>query len=218
MRRPDHLTISPPTSVTSRSGRRLPREPDRATRQLRHRGLTLAESLLAITIATVSGMAMLTSLGTAVRSSSQATDTSVAMGLASQLMDEVASVRFPDVVNPPTSGPRNKFDDIDDFSNYTASPPVDRRDYPIGTEGSSSWGFYLPRPTAMQPDTSQLAKLTQEVLVERVEPDGPTSWVVVTMFSDYRRVTVRITRKNEGDQVATLAELTRIFARVPPVP
>lgn len=133
-------------------------------------------------------------------------------------MDEVACVRFPDQVNSLASLPRTNFDDIDDFANYAATPPVDSRGFTIGTEGSSTWGYYLPRPSMMQADRSFLNKLTQEVQVERVEPAGSSSWNVVTYSSAYRRVTTRIKYTNDNQQVTTLAELTRIFANVPPVP
>jgi len=54
-------------------------------------------------------------------------------------------------------------------------------------------------------------------LVKKV-PAGPTTWNVVTTFSDYRRVTVRIKTTDAELQTRTLAELIRVFANVPPVP
>jgi type II secretory pathway pseudopilin PulG len=218
MRRQDQNSISRGRAVVSSVPGSANPVVIRARIQLARRGFSLAETLIAITIATVSGMAMLTSLGTAVRTASRATDAGVAQGLAAQLMDEVASVRFPDPVNPVASGTRRSFDDIDDFADYSATPPVDGNGNTIGTEGTSSWGFYLPRPSVMRPDTSFLKTLTQEVQVERVEPVGTTSWNVVTTSSDYRRVTVRIKATDDNQQVSTLAETTRIFARVAAVP
>lgn len=218
MRRQDQNSISRGRAVVSSDPDSAIPAVIRARIQLARPGFSLAETLIAITIATVSGMAMLTSLGTAVRTASRATDAAVAQGLAAQLMDEVASVRFPDPVNPVASGTRSSFDDIDDFADYTATPPVDGNGNAIGTEGTSSWGFYLPRPSVMRPDNSFLNTLTQEVQVERVEPVGTTSWNVVTTFSDYRRVTVRIKATDDKQQVSTLAETTRIFARVAAVP
>jgi prepilin-type N-terminal cleavage/methylation domain-containing protein len=218
MRGQDQISISRRRAVVSSGTHRFIPAETRPCRSLDRRGFTLAETLIAITIATVSGLAMLTSLGTAVRTASRATDAGVTQGLAAQLMDEVASVRFPDLINPPVVGPRRTFDDIDDFANYTSTPPVDGNGNAIGTEGTSSWGFYLPRPSTMRPDRSFLDTLTQEVQVERVVPVGTTSWNVVATFSEYRRVTVRIKATDDNNQISTLAELTRIFAHVPAVP
>ena len=83
----------------------------------------MVESLLAMSIATVAGTAMLTSVFAAISSSSAAAETAIAAGLSDQLMDEIAATRFPAATNNPLAQPkvRATFDDIDDFSGWLAT-------------------------------------------------------------------------------------------------
>lgn len=182
-------------------------------------GFTMAESLLAMTIATVSATAMLTSLGIAITTSSNAAESLIAGGLAQQLMDEVSTFPFPtgNTTAASSGTPRSQFIDMDSFSNYIASPPVDRRGKVIGTEGDPNSATPTTRAAVMQPNSTYLAAFTQRVLVERVVPNG-TDWTVVGTASNYRRVTVTITVSTSNRAMRTPAQLVRIFTYVPPAP
>lgn len=180
------------------------------------RGLTMVESLVAMSIATVAGTAMLTSISTAISSSTEAADSAVAAGLVEQLVDEISATRFPAATNVTLAQPkvRSTFDDIDDFANWIATPPTDPSGQPIGTEAAPSVGTGQ-RTSLMQADASFLLNLTQEIVVERVQPSGTGGWTVVTQHTNYRRVTVRIKKSAPNTAEKTLAEIVRIFTYVP---
>lgn len=176
----------------------------------------MAESLMAMTVAVISGTALLTSVGAAIQSSTETLNSSLALGLAEQFMDEVSATRFPVATNValPSNSVRALFDDMDDFSGYSQSPPVDRNGYALGTEGPGSLPPAL-RVVWMQPEPSFFTGFTQQVVVERLLPNG-TGWTVVTQHTNYRRVTVTITYTDPRGQTKTLAQLVRIFAYAPP--
>lgn len=188
------------------------------TKSPRRRGISLVEALVSITITTLAGAAVLTSLGAAVRSSSDAIRTTVAQGLAEQLMDEIAAVRFPDGDSSLSTGSlRSEFEDIDEYNGWSSRPPVDRKGRTLGTEGSVA-GLDAPRPEALRPDPDFLNRFTREVEVQRVRPDGNNGWLVVTQHTDFRRVLVRVRYTDAQSNTVLLAELSRIFSYVPIAP
>jgi len=186
-------------------------------------GFSMVESLLAVSITTIAGAALLTSIGAAVRASSDATHRAVARGLAAQMMDEIAAVRFPPLVaNGQTmlngSTTRDQFADIDDYDGWSASPPVDRSGRPLGYEATDSSGTQIPRPAAMRPDERFLRQFTRKVVVERVVAGSVSGWQVTTGETGYRRVTVRVAFSNGSASSSVLSEVTRIFSYVPVAP
>lgn len=182
-------------------------------------GFSMFESIVAVSVAAVAGAALLSSLSAAVRSSSDAALTAQAYGLAEQLMDEIASVRFPSESNtPPLGVTRENFDDIDDYAGWSASPPQSRLGAVIGTEGATVGSVVYNRETALQPSGSALANFTHEVVVERIEPDGGTGWTVVPEHTNYRRVTVRVNYVDGQMNSSTLASITRIYSYAPIAP
>lgn len=188
-------------------------------RRRSRRGLSMVESLLAVTITAVAGGALLSSIGASVQSSSDTAHAAVARGLAAQLMDEMAAMRFPESTNSVPGGTgRENFDDLDDYAGYSMSPPVDRAGEPLGTDGGPMvLGSPGPRAAELQGDADFLAPFGQEVTVERVTPSGG-SWTVGPAHTNYRRVTVRITYTDARAVVTTLAETSRIFTYVPFAP
>ncbi len=203
------------------------------------RGFSMVEALVAVSVTTIAGAALLTSIGAAVRSSTDATHAAVARGLAEQLMDEIAASRFPDsttttlssaITRTPLSATylwgsrmtREAFDDIDDYDGWTRRPPVDRQGHRIGTEGALIQGgrrkWHYPRLFHMRPDGRFLQSFTREVQVERIRPDTGSDWTVVSRATDYRRVTVRVKYTDAESHTTTLAEISRIFSYVPAAP
>src|SRR5690606_11224164 len=174
------------------------------------------ESLTAIAVTTIAGAALLTSATAAVQSSTELSRMTIARGLAEQLMDEVAGTRFPDGVTPRASHslPRATFDDVDDFAGWSASPPVDRNGRAIGTEGIAGTVPYQSRPASLRPAASILNRYSQEIQVERVQPNGTNGWTVVSQHTPYRRVTVRVKYTDARSITATLATISRIIAEV----
>jgi hypothetical protein len=177
------------------------------------------ESVVAVSVATVAGAALLSSLGAAVRSSSEAALFAMARGMAEQLMDEIASVRFPESSNsPPLGTTRENFDDIDDYDGWSASPPTGRTGQALGTQGATVSGVIQNRSSGLIADADSIAHFTQEVVVQRIEPDAGTGWTVVTPHTNHRRVTVRVKYTDGQANTRTLAEITRVFSYVPVAP
>jgi hypothetical protein len=179
----------------------------------------MVESLTSITITAVAGAALLTSAAATVQSTTQLADRTVARGLADQLMDEVAAVRFPDGTVPAAAAgsPRSAFRTIDDFASYSVQPPVDRYNRTIGTEGAALTGSDQYRPTPLQPSMPYVNEFRQQVLVERVQPSGST-WTAVSQNTNYRRATVTITRTDANGITVPLATAVRIFSSIAPTP
>ncbi len=183
------------------------------------RGFSMIESLMGVTITTIAGAALLTSLSAAVRSSSDALHTAVARGLAEQLMDEIASARFPNATNTAPSGStRADFDDVDDYAGWSESPPADRSGRELGTEGYQLLGVDFPRLFQMRPESSFLGAFRRSVEVERVQPDAGSGWTATTQHTRFRRVTVAVSRRNGRGRDVPLARATRIFSHVPYAP
>lgn len=184
------------------------------------RGVTMVESLIAVAVTTFAGAAVLTSLTSAMQSSTLMSQKLVANGLAQQLMDEITATRFPrDTDQRPTSGAsRDSFNDIDDYDGWSARPPMDRHGREIGTEGQWSGTLHLPRPGQAQPSRDLLASLTREVQVERLTPSDGNDWTVTAGASPYRRVTVTVAQTDGRGETTVLAQISGVFCEVPFAP
>lgn len=183
------------------------------------RAVSMVEALIAVTVTTIAGAALLTSIGGAVRASSDATNVAVARGLGDQLMGEISAARFPLASNTvPAEPARMGFDDIDDYDGWNSRPAVDREGRPLGTEGYDSAEGDLPRLYQMRPDAGFLNQFSREVFVERLLPDAGTGWTVVPQHTNHRRVIVRVKYIDANSNAATLAEVVRIFSYVPFAP
>lgn len=193
------------------------RRPPSHSRTLR--GFTLFEALLAVAFTAMAGAALLSSLSGAVQASTDSLLGFVARGLAEQLMDEIASSRYPQSTNTTPSGSgRTGFDDIDDYSGWTAKPPVDRQGRTLGTWGLNASTQFTDRHATLRPDATFLNRFRHTVVVERVQQDTGTAWTVVSTHTNHRRVTVRIQYTDDLGQTRTMFELTRIFGYVPVAP
>lgn len=188
--------------------------------QLRaRRGVSMVESLIAISIVAISGGALLASLGAATQASHLAAETLIARGLAEQLMDEVSAVRFPSSSDSrPGNSTRIDFDDIDDYQNWSHSPPVNRIGISLGIDNSFNSSNPIRRPDSLRVDASQLSNLRRTVDVESVVLNGSGQWVSSSSPTDFRRVTVRVTRINKNSDPQLLAERSRILINVPHSP
>lgn len=178
----------------------------------RRRGLTAVESLLSVAIVSITGAALLTTLGSAVRSSREVALTTVARGLADQLLDEAAALPVPAGTPPATpAGPRSGYLVIDHFNGWTESPPQDRYGRALGTEGLLS-GTPVDRPVGLQADAALLARFGRTVTVEKVTPSAG-AWAVTGLATPFRRVTVRVSFTENG-KARTLVEASRIVCHV----
>ncbi len=184
-------------------------------------GFTLAEALVAISVATIAGTALLTALANSVQSSSILLRRTIGLGLAQQMLDEIAATAFPVYPDGYTPGQhesatnRLPFDDIDDYHGWSSRPPVDRDGRPLGSGGTIRNGTYLPRPTSMQVNPLLMERFSRSVTVEFVEPAADGKWLVRSKPTDWRRVTVTIRHTDLAGRTQTVATLTEVFARIP---
>jgi len=195
-----------------------------ATRKLwlqrsRRTGITLIESLIAVTITAIAGTALFSAIGASLGSSYSTLNHSIGTGLADQMLDEIASVRFPTSSDTRSaySTSRKYFDDLDDYHNWSYSPPLYKNGMPLGKSLMTILEYYpIGRPTYFQPEIDFLNRLTREVSVERIRLDASNNWVVTSDNTDYRKVTVKIKLTTTADLPShEIAETTRIFSYVP---
>ena len=135
------------------------------------RGFTLVESLIAVSLTTLAGGALLSTIGSTVQISTDSTYTVIAQGMADQMMDEVASVKFPQTSGGmgPSVGPgRTGFDDLDDYHGWNASPPQTRDGMALGTERMTFGGTSTQRPNNFQADPRFVSRFRQQVSVEKI--------------------------------------------------
>jgi hypothetical protein len=185
----------------------------------RRGGFSMVEALIAVSITTIAGGALLSALGAAVLSSTEAAHATVARGLAAQLMDEIAAAGFPmgGVQGSTVSnGSREGFDDIDDYHQWSERPPATRAGVPLGTDAAAA-GMRLKE---LQADGQFLSQWTREVQVERVQPasNSASGWQPTSQQSNFRRVTVRVKLTDAQNNTQTLVENVRIFSHVPSAP
>src|SRR5687768_3665901 len=113
------------------------------------RGVTLIETLLAVAIAAMASAALLVAVESALSTATDAADRTIADGLAQQLLDEISQKRYVEPGVSATSislGPnsseialagRSGYDDIDDFYDFTSSPPAGRYGEVLGVGNDS---------------------------------------------------------------------------------
>ena len=184
------------------------RPPARRRRSHARGGLSLAESLTALAVMTVAGSAALTALTAGVHGATEAARMTVAAGLADDLADEVfaAPVR-PAARRSADPGPRARFDDADDYRDWSASPPERPDGRPVGVPGD-----FTDKTKDADADLSQLRRFRRTVSVETVERDASGAWVPAGGDAPHRRARVAVLfRGTNGDRV--LAERTAILAR-----
>jgi len=180
----------------------------------------MIEALVAMTITATAGAALLTSIGSAMGTSRNVIHRSIARGLAEQLMDEMAAVRFPtpDSDHGGVWVARGAFDDLDDYDGWCDQPPTDRWGEVVGTEGLQWSPFGLSRLPAMRCNVALLQRFRREVTVEPVTRAADGSWVDGATSSRFRRVTVRVFYLDDRGPRQTVCILSRIFAYVPFAP
>ena len=177
------------------------------------RGITLVETVIAISLTTFAAGALLTSLTSTIQVGTDAFRTSIANGLADQLMDEIASVKFPSATTTATGVGRTGFDDIDDYNGYSVSPPQARSGAVIGTDDAAG-----TRPVSFRPDPRLYSRYRQQVTVEKITESTGTSWNTVTTAAPLRRVTVTISYTDAQGVTTPLASQIRVFSNVAVAP
>ena len=162
------------------------------------RGFTLIESLVSVTLTVVAGCAALWRVRLD-RQHETALEQTIAMGLAQQMMDEIAGLKYCEDYTQPYQWPfaanatelagtgRSLFNDIDDYVGLRYQPPVDRWNIPLGNENGSGGLRYQNFRIA-----TYLTNLRVEIDVYYVSNTDLTTALASGQTSNYRAVEVAV--------------------------
>ncbi len=190
----------------------------------RQRGFSLTESLVALTILAMASAVILLAVETSVSTTYDSVESTIAEGMAQQLIDEVLATRYKAPSADPYQFPlvasgwelagngRERFNDTDDFNGFVAHSAEDKWGRPLG-QGNGHGGL---RHEAFRARPGYFHGWLQKIEVYYVDNDDPSTRLRGSATSNYRAVEVTISRKNPDDSIRTLANLRRVFAYVPP--
>lgn len=155
----------------------------------RRKGFTLIEATISMVILSVMVVMALNTLGSSARSNRIAASLSKGPALATQLMTEVLQGHYEEPNETVTFGPeasetggtRATFDDVDDYHNWSATPPQD-------ADGTAISG---------------LAGWQRSVTVAYADPNNPT----VTVGDDRGLKLITVTVTSSAGQQSTLTAL-----------
>lgn len=198
----------------------LPRWPPSLAKRA---AFTLTEATVGLAVLGLAGTALLLATHSSLQAAQSAEERTVAAGMALQLLDEIASQQYMEAGVTPYQWPlgpnsseakagRQAFDDLDDYVGYTAKPPQDRWKIPLGQDNGTG-GMRHP---AFRISDGHFATWQQRVDVYYVSNDNPSQALAAGATSHYRAVRVRIERADARLGTVTLADITRVFAYVPP--
>ena len=185
-------------------------------------GFTLVESLVATTIAAVAGSALLWGISSAMQNTNWSLEQTIGLGLAQQLMDEIAAKTYCATKNSPYDYPfavtameligpgRSKYTDIGAYNGLRSEPATDPWGKTLGT-GDGQGGF---RNLAAQPPGGYFSRWRQEVDVYYVSNADQSQKLPGTQTSDFRCVEVRILYHDPALGLRPITTLKRVFAYV----
>jgi prepilin-type N-terminal cleavage/methylation domain-containing protein len=187
-------------------------------------GFTLVEALVAVSIMSLAGAALILASQTAADSSADSHDRLIAYGLAQQLMDEVVGARYCEPGEKPDAWPlgpstfdsgglaRERYNDIDDYDGLATQGAVDPWGVAIGDDdghGGERHPSFRLRPDYLR-DWQQQVRVyyADEGDLSQSLPDGQTGSV--------RVIEVRILATGSDGILRNLATLRRVCSYVPP--
>ncbi|CAL1125494.1 unnamed protein product [Cladocopium goreaui] len=185
----------------------------------RSSGFTLVEAILALTISVIAGSAIVLGLSSSLQTTQVAEDETVALGMAKQMMDEIASMRYAEAGEGPyqtTLGPevgevspsgRAQFDDIDDFDGLSNQPPTDYWGIPLGFDDGEGG----TRHSELTAPANRFTNWRREVDVYYANPTSFDTPLSGSTTSDYRVVVVRVLRTDLDGSEHELARMQRVF-------
>jgi hypothetical protein len=169
----------------------------------------LVEAVIAISLAAMAGSALLVGVSASVKVTDDGMREMIALGMAQQLMDEAVGNLWG---GSTTSAPRTNFNQIDDFANYQAMPPVDAYGVALGKDNGQG-GL---RHTSFQAASGLLDRFQQQVFVYPVDESNPSTQLSTGSSSECHAVEVRIIYNDPLHGARELARLRRVIAHVAP--
>jgi prepilin-type N-terminal cleavage/methylation domain-containing protein len=191
----------------------------------RRRGFTLVEAVVAISIVSIAGTAMLMGIASAMSTSYDTMDRTVAAGMAEQLMDEVAGrmyalgngqYQWPMAASGSEQAAAGRqFNDIDDYngagSGIASEPPVDRRGITLGIDDGEGGA----RHPNFQVASGYFDRWRQEIEVYYVSDTDPSVRLTGGNTSNSRAVEVLILQRADANAYRELASVRRVFSYIP---
>ena len=178
--------------------------------------------MVAASITGMAGVAILLGVNAALQSTTTAMEQTVALGMAQQLMDELASKRYAEVPTNPYDSPlgptgseaagpgRSQYTNIGDFNGLSSMPAVDPWGIPLGTDDGQG-GVRHPNLQA----AGYFANWQQSAEVYYVDPTNLANRLTSGQTSSYRAVEVHIFVQDTSGALRPVLTLRRVFAYVP---
>lgn len=176
-----------------------------------------------MSVLAVSGSAMLLGVSSSLQNAQEATERTIATGLAEQMVDEVLGARYASPGVSPYQWPlgpnatelagagRSRFDDSDDFHGFAAKAPQEPGGATLGT-GDGGTG---QRAATFRVPSDYFDGWKQEFEVYYVDEDDPRQRLSGSNTSHLRAVEARVLREVTPGVWRTLVTVRRVFAYVP---
>jgi hypothetical protein len=176
----------------------------------------------AVTIASVVGLAILTGVNTSLQNTTFALEQTIGLGLAQQLMDEIAGQAYARVPSNPYDSPlapntaelggpgRSQFTNIADYNNLTELPPTDPWGIPLGNDDGQGG----TRNPSMQIGT-YFANWQRSATVYYVSASNLSTQLAAGQTSNYRAVEVHVSVQDKPGTLHPVASLRQVFSYVP---
>jgi hypothetical protein len=177
---------------------------------------------VAVSITAMAGVAILTGVCAALQNTQYTLEQTIGLGLAQQLMDEIAgkpyaanpSNPFDTSLGPSTgdlAGPgRSKFSNIGSYNGFVDFPPTDSTGILLGT-GNGQGGQRDPH---LQ-NSTYFVNWQRSMVVYYVSPSDFTTALPEGQTSNHRAVEVQVSVHDASGAVRPVFTLRRVFAYVP---
>jgi hypothetical protein len=178
--------------------------------------------MVAVSITAMAGAAILLGVSSSLQSTTNAMEQTVALGMAQQLMDELAGKRYAEVpTNPydsplgPTSGElagpgRSQFTNLADYNGLSSMPALDPWGVQLGTDDGQGG----QRDASLQA-AAYFANWQQSVEVYYVDSANLSNRLNGGQTSNYRAVEVHISIQDKSGPLRPVLTLRRVFSYVP---
>jgi type II secretory pathway pseudopilin PulG len=198
----------------------------RRGRTRRIAAFTLTEALVAITIISLAGSALLLATQTSMDSSQEALDQAIADGLANQLIDEIFGLPYMEKGETAFDWPlgieagevaspqrRSLFDDSDDYHGYLMLPLRDEWGIELGL-GDGNGGL---RHAAFRLRDDMFDRWGVRIRVRYADESDLAQDLSGTATSGFRAVQVEVVKFRDDNTIRWLADVRRVYGYVPPI-
>ncbi|HEY2147925.1 MAG TPA: hypothetical protein VGH32_08310 [Pirellulales bacterium] len=185
-------------------------------------GFTIIEATVAVAITAMAGIAILTGVSAALQNTQYTLEQTVGLGLAQQLMDEIAGKPYATNPSNPFDAPlgptasdvagsgRSKFGNIGSYNGFVDYPPTDATGILLGT-GNGQGGQRDPN---LQ-NATYFQNWQRSVVVYYVSPSDMSTAMPGGQTSNHRAVEVQISIHDASGAVRPVFTLRRVFSYVP---